>query len=214
MSIRRSDSSISIGASSGRSGAIDDLRESRVPPVGGVERREPYEAMDSALGLQRAVCVLALDGDRRRLQAGLLSRARLDRLGLEATIGGPAQVHAQEHLRPVLSVRAPGSRVDLEHRIASVVLAVEERVLLQASEFGLERGDQLRDLVLVFAELEQLARVRVLALQALVALELAGKTCVLGGDARRTGLVVPEPGSSHRLLELCPGAGLGGRGQR
>ena len=56
--------------------------------------------------------------------------------------------------------------------------------------------------VLVLAEREQLLRVLELALKPLVALELADEPRVLGGDASRTGLVVPEPGSPHRLLEL------------
>ena len=92
--------------------------------------------------------------------------------------------------------------MDLEHRVAPVVLPVEERVLLEAAQLALERGDELRDLVLVLTELQQLARVGKLALQSLVALELAREPRVLGGDPRRVRLVVPEARGAHRLLEL------------
>jgi hypothetical protein len=92
--------------------------------------------------------------------------------------------------------------VDLEDRIARVVLAVEERIFLQSPELALERGHELSDLVLVLAEGAQLAGVGILALESLVALELAGQPRVLGGDASRARLVVPEAGSAHRLLEL------------
>ena len=86
--------------------------------------------------------------------------------------------------------------------VPGVVLPVEERVLLQPCELVLERRDELRDLAFVLAELEELAHVGELALQPLVALELADEARVLGRDARRARLVVPEPGSAHRLLEL------------
>jgi hypothetical protein len=92
--------------------------------------------------------------------------------------------------------------VDLEHGVARVVLAVEQRVLLQSSELALEARHELRDLVLVLAELVELARVRELALKSLVALELAREPGVLGRDARRRGLVVPEARRAHRRLEL------------
>ena len=70
----------------------DDLRERGMPAVRRVERRLAHEAMHAALRLQRAVRVLALDRHRGRLEARLLARARLDRLGLEAAVGGPAKI--------------------------------------------------------------------------------------------------------------------------
>ena len=89
-------------------------------------------------------------------------------------------------------------------RVPAVVLAVEEGVLLHARELALERDEALRDLVAeVLAEREQLARVLVLLVEPLVALELAGGARVLGRDARRLGLVVPEAGRAQRLLELA-----------
>ena len=60
--------------------ADDHLRERRVPPVRAVERRLAHEPVHAALGLERPVRVLALDRERRRLEPGLLARARLDEL--------------------------------------------------------------------------------------------------------------------------------------
>ncbi len=96
-----------------------------------------------------------------------------------------------------------GPGVDLEDGVARVVLPREERVLANAVELRLELRDEARDLALVLAQLAQFLRVLVLRLQALVALELARHPRVLGGDAGRSGLVVPEPRSAHRLLELA-----------
>ena len=110
-----------------------------------VERREPHEPVDAALGLERPVGVLAVDGDRGRLEARLLPRARLDDLGLEAASLGPAQVHAEEHLGPVLRVGAALAAVDRDERVAGVVLAGEERVLLEPGQLALERRDEPGD---------------------------------------------------------------------
>src|ERR671929_1793921 len=69
----------------------DDLREARVSTVRGVERAEADKPMLAALGLEDPVCVLAADRERRGLDSVLLPRARLDHLGLEAALLGPAE---------------------------------------------------------------------------------------------------------------------------
>src|SRR5438270_8430157 len=115
--------------------------------MGLVERALADETVDAALGLEHSVGVLTLDGERGGLEARLLARARLDELGLEAAVGGPAQVHAEQDLGPVLCVRAAGAGVDRDDRVAGVVLAVEERVLLEPLELAAERDDRGLDLV-------------------------------------------------------------------
>ena len=116
----------------------DDLSEGRMATMRRVERREPDEPVHATFRLERPVRVLSLDGHRRRLETRLLPRARLEHLRLEATVGGPAEVHAQQHVGPVLCVRPARPGVDLEDRVARVVLAVEERVLTHPLELPLE----------------------------------------------------------------------------
>jgi hypothetical protein len=92
--------------------------------------------------------------------------------------------------------------MDLEDRVARVVLAREKRVLLESCKVRLDRSELLRDLALeVGLERVQLLGVLELELQALVALELPRDARVLSGDACRRGLVVAKAGCSHRLLE-------------
>src|SRR5207244_2525220 len=110
--------------------------ERRVPAVGLVQRREAHEPVLAALGLQDTVGVLALDGERGRLEARLLARARLEELGLEAALLGPAQVRAEQHLGEVLRVGAARVGLDRDDRVARVVLAAEERVLLEPFQLG------------------------------------------------------------------------------
>src|SRR5205823_5643315 len=185
----------------GEERADDHLREARVSPVRLVERAEADEAVDAALGLEDAVGVLAPDAERRGLEAGLLAGAGLEQLGLEAAGLSPAQVHAQEDLGPVLRVGAAGAGVDRDERVARVVLAGEQCILLQAVELMAERGDRGLDLARHLAvHREQLLRVLVVLEQPAVALWALGEASVLRADLRRVLLVVPEAGAAQLLL--------------
>ena len=112
--------------------------EAGLAPVLGVERRDPDQAVHAALGREQAVGEAAPDDEGGREQARLLALGRLVDLDAEAAPLGPARVHAQQHLGPVLGVGAPGARVDLGDRVALVVLAREERLQLEPAEAGSE----------------------------------------------------------------------------
>ena len=208
---------MSIAESSESERADDHLGERRVPAVRLVERREADEAVHAALGLQHAVRVLSRDREGRRLEAGLLPRRGLEELGLEPAPLGPAEVHAQEHLPPVLRVGPPFPRVDRDDRVARVVLAGEERLLLQPVELQLQARDALGHLVqlaVVRGERDELVQVGRLLREAVVALAPAREARVLGRDLCRLLLVVPEAGRGHGLLELAELGCSGHPGQR
>ena len=84
--------------------------------------------MDAAFGLAPAVGVGAEDAHRCRLDAGLLARAFLDPLDLVAVALGPANVHADQHLGPVLALGTAGAGVGLEVAVVAVGLAREQRI--------------------------------------------------------------------------------------
>src|SRR5205085_8635361 len=111
---------------------------------------------------------------------------------------------------PVLRIGAARAGVDRDDGVACVVLAGEERVLLQTFELTLDRSDLLGDLGLERAvEREELLRVVVFAREALVAFEPAGDARVFRRDLSRAFLVVPEA----RLAQLRLERGAAG-GQR
>ena len=118
VSMRRSSSSISTAPASLEQRRDDHLREARVAAVRLVERALADEPVLAALGLEDPVGVLAAERERRRLDPVLLARARLDHLGLEAAVVGPAQVHPQEDLGPVLRVGAARVGLDRHDRVA------------------------------------------------------------------------------------------------
>ena len=112
-----------------------ELGEAGVAARRGVEGRDPHQPVDAALGGEEAVGVLAAGDEGRRLEPRLLPRRGLLHLDLEAAPLGPAQVHPQQHLGPVLGVGAAGAGVDGDDGVAGVVLAAE-----QARLFELGRG--------------------------------------------------------------------------
>ena len=100
--MRKSSSSSATSTWSSTQGADVDFGKARVAAVGGVEGRESNQTVDATLGGEQPVRVLPPRDQRRRLETRLLAWRRLLELGLEATLLGPAQVHAKKHLLPIL----------------------------------------------------------------------------------------------------------------
>jgi hypothetical protein len=96
--------------------------------------------------------------------------------------------------------------VDRDDGVARVVLAREERLLLQPVELPLQAGHALRDLVqlaVVGGEPDELAQIRGLLREGVVPIAPAREARVFRGDLRSQLLVIPEAGRAHRLLELA-----------
>src|SRR5262249_37976586 len=91
-----------------------DAGEGGVPTGVGVERRDAHEAMHAVLALEPAISIVALHLDGGRLDAGLFAGGLLQVFDLVAVLLGPARVHAQQHIRPVLALSAAGAGVDFQ----------------------------------------------------------------------------------------------------
>ena len=91
-----------------------DRGEAGVAARVGVERRDAHQAVHARLGLQPAVGVVALDHDRRRLDAGLVAGRLFEHFDVEFAPLAPAHVHAQQHARPVAALGAAGAGMDFD----------------------------------------------------------------------------------------------------
>ena len=87
--------------------------------------------MRPAFRFQVPVGVRAVHGQRRAPEARFIAGGRLEELGLEAAPFGPAEVHPDEHLRPVRRVGPADAGADRDDGIPLVV---------RSGELGLERG--------------------------------------------------------------------------
>ena len=97
-----------------------DRGERRVPARRLIERRNPHQPVDAGLGREQAVRVVADDRERHALDAGFLARLQVDDFPLEAAALDPPQVHAHEHLGPVLRLGAAGARMDRDDRVLPI----------------------------------------------------------------------------------------------
>ena len=102
-----------------------DLRTSRCTPV---SVRSP------------AVGVLAAQVHGRALDAGHFAGAGLDQLDIKALGLAPAQVHAQQHLGPVLRLGAAAAGLDVQVGGVGIVLAGEHAPELEPAQRLVHRG--------------------------------------------------------------------------
>ena len=99
--------------------------------------------MHAALGLGVAVGVLALDEDGGLADAGLVAGLHVLQFHGEAAALGPAVVHAEEHVGPVVRLGAARAGLDGEDGVVAVELAGEERGDLEGVELGDHAGHGL-----------------------------------------------------------------------
>ena len=72
---------------------------------------------------------------------------RSSKLDLEPAAPGPADVHAQEHLGPVLGVGPAGARIDGDDRVLGVVFAGEQPPEFELVELALEAVEVLAEIL-------------------------------------------------------------------
>ena len=109
--------------------------------VAGIEGRFAHQSVHTGFRPAPAVSILGPDVHGGALDARDLAGGNLHQLGIPAAALAPAQVHAQQHFSPVLSLGATGASLDFQVAGARVHLAGEHPL-----EF------QLLDLALHFAQ--------------------------------------------------------------
>ena len=178
----------------------------RVPPGVGVERRDAHQPVHAALGLEVAVGVVAVHLEGDGLDAGLVAVEQVDLAHLEAHALGVADVHAVEHLRPVLRLGAARARVQREQGVAAVVFAVEQRGEFERVEI-LPHALQLPAdflahgvVVLFLGQFHHHFDVVGAGNEGFVVLYLRLGLMGVGGDALRALQIVPEAGGGHVFL--------------
>ncbi len=181
-------------------GIDPDGREARVAARGAVIGRDADQPVHARLRFQPAIGVVALDENGRRLDARFLAVMALDELDLVAALFGPARVHAEQHLRPVLAFGAAGAGMDLDIGVVGVGLAGEQRLDLGRARLvarGLQRGLGLGDDGVVafgLAHLDQFEIVVEGGFELAVAADRFLQPRALAHHVLRGGGVVPEVG--------------------
>ena len=121
---------------------------------------------------------------------------------------GPARIHAQQHVGPVLALGTAGAGMDLDIAVVSVGLAGKQRLELAAGDLGLELLERLLGvgdglgILLGLAELDHGDLVVELLLDAADGGELILERGALLHHALRALLVVPQARVLGLLVEL------------
>ncbi len=110
-----------------------DQGKGGVPTVRLVEGREANQPVHAALRPQPSEGALARDPDGHALVAGLFTRRLVQDLGAHLAPFRPAQVHAQQHVGPVLGVGPAGPGMDADQRrVLGVGVGAQQVDLLPA----------------------------------------------------------------------------------
>jgi hypothetical protein len=135
---------------------------------------------------------------RDRFNAGLLAFRLIQDFHFEFTALGPAAVHAEQNLGPVLRFGATGAGVDFHEGIAAIGLAGEQAFDLPALGLNGQRGKGGKrvfcnpGIALGLGEFDQLQRVIALTLQGFHPLNNAGNTPAFAHQLLSRGGIVPE----------------------
>ena len=186
---------------------IDAVVDHRIDPHGGKARvaarvrivgRDAHEAVNAGFGLQPAIGVVALDQERRALDAGLFAVGDFQELDLVFPALAPAGVHALQHGGPILALGAPGAGMHFHVGVVAVGLARQERLDLAAGSLGLEGADMLlaflhgRRVALGLAEFDQGDGILEVLLEPLDGGDLVLERRALAHDLLRGLGIVPE----------------------
>ena len=102
-----------------------------------VKGRNTDEAVDAALPFEEAIYVLAGNTQAHALDPGFVAGQEVQLLYGKTVRVRPTQVHALEHLRPVLRLRAARAGVDFENGVGVILFGRKEQVGFRFfEEFG------------------------------------------------------------------------------
>ena len=186
-----------------------------MPPIAGIERRLAHEPVHARLGAQPAVRVLTSELHRGALDARDFAGTRIDDFRREAARGAPPQVHAQEHLRPVLRLGASGARLNVHEGIVRVHLAVEHALQLELADAAFEAHRVALDvarrglIVLAFRELEQLRGIGNGLAGAVELVDLGAQLRAFAAELLRLVRLLPDGGVFQLAIDLFESLLLG-----
>ena len=100
------------------------------------------QPMDPGLGREQPVGVFPCDYERYTFEAGLFAGLVVNDLCFKAALFGPSQVHAQEHLGPILRLRPTCAWMDRADGVQLVVLSGKQHLCFCRAYLMLQTFDE------------------------------------------------------------------------
>ena len=110
--------------------------ERSVPSLGLIKRRNADESVHSDLAGQKTVRIFAVHAKCGGLDPRLFARLIVIEHSLKSLALGPAQIHAHEHLGPILRLSAASARMNGHDGITRIVIAGEQGLGLELINLG------------------------------------------------------------------------------
>jgi hypothetical protein len=98
--------------------------------------------VDSGFCGQQSVGIFAFDSECHTLQSGFLTWLILEHFRFEVALFGPLEIHAQQHLGPILRFGAARARMNGANRVATIVVAGEQHFGLGLAQIVLKAFNQ------------------------------------------------------------------------
>ena len=100
-----------------------DFGEGGMAAIGAIIRAEADQTVHPFFALQITKGVIAFHADGDTLEAGFIAAATVEYFRLVAMLLHPAQIHAFQHLRPILGIDTAGAGVNGEYGVFAIVVA-------------------------------------------------------------------------------------------
>ncbi len=91
--------------------------EARVSPFSGIEGGNPDQPVDSLFPGKETIGIRTLDHEGHALDPGFVILEKVENTGFHSVCFGPPEVKPENHLRPILGIEPPRSRVNRENSV-------------------------------------------------------------------------------------------------
>ena len=180
-----------------------------------VEWRNPHQPVHADLGHQQTVGIEPFDSDSDRLYPSFLAGLVVNQFCTVAVLLCPAEVHAQQHLSPVLRFRSAGTRMDGEESVALGVLAAQQRGGFDAAQLVIQPLELLldvfRDILSFTGKLKKCLQIFDGLFQLPIQLDVILKLLATLQNRLRLSLIIPETRINNLSFDLAQFPALGFR---
>src|SRR5829696_4430234 len=177
-----------------------------MPPCCLIKRRDTHQPVNSGFGSQKPVGVFAFNSERYTLQSSFLARLILEHLSFESTLLGPLEIHAQQHLGPILRFGAARARMNGANSVTAIVVAGQKHFSFSKREVvfkALKQRMEFLERRLVFlSKLKEHFRVSDLRFKVFLAFYLLFQATAILQRLLRGFLIVPEIRRGGLRLDL------------
>lgn len=172
-----------------------------------IKGRNANQPMNAGLGGQQTVRIFAFHSKRHSFEAGFFARLVIDNFGLETTLLCPFQIHAEQHLGPILRLSASCPWVDCADGVQLIVAAAEQHFRFRDADLVLQvfepRAKFFQRIRIFIGKFKQHGCVSNFGIKVFLPFDLLFQDTSALQKFLRSVLIVPEVGRRCFILNPC-----------